>query len=65
MSLAFRNVNVSPEDSVEIWSTEAVLTALERGGLGHWRRLTAAPLGTGRSAPRWPPRSPGCRRLPG
>ncbi len=42
MSLAFRNVNVSPEDPVEVWPTEAVLAALERGGLGHWRRLTAA-----------------------
>lgn len=42
MSLAFRNVDVSPEDPVEVWPTEAVLTALERGGLGHWRRLTAA-----------------------
>jgi hypothetical protein len=42
MSLAFRNVNVSPEDPVEVWPTEAVLIALERGGLGHWRRLTAA-----------------------
>ncbi len=42
MSLAFRNIDVSPEDPVELWPTEAVLTALERGGLGHWRRLTAA-----------------------
>ncbi|MDQ2883501.1 MAG: XRE family transcriptional regulator [Actinomycetota bacterium] len=42
MSLAFRNIDVSPDDPVEVWSTEAVLTALERGGLGHWRRLTAA-----------------------
>ncbi|MFN2496230.1 MAG: helix-turn-helix domain-containing protein [Pseudonocardiaceae bacterium] len=42
MSLTFRNIDVSPEDPVEIWPTEAVLTALERGGLGHWRRLTAA-----------------------
>jgi hypothetical protein len=42
MSLAFRNIDVSPEDPVEAWPTEAVLTALERGGLGHWRRLTAA-----------------------
>jgi DNA-binding transcriptional regulator YiaG len=41
MSLAFRNIDVSPEDPVEVWPTEAVLTALERGGLGHWRRLTA------------------------
>ncbi|MDQ2789836.1 MAG: XRE family transcriptional regulator [Pseudonocardiales bacterium] len=42
MSLAFRNIDVSPEDPVEVWPTEAVLTALERGGLGHWRRLAAA-----------------------
>ncbi|MGH3754577.1 MAG: helix-turn-helix domain-containing protein [Pseudonocardiaceae bacterium] len=42
MSLVFRNIDVSPEDPVEVWPTEAVLTALERGGLGHWRRLTAA-----------------------
>jgi len=42
MSLRFRNIDVSPEDPVEIWPTEAILTALERGGLGHWRRLTAA-----------------------
>jgi DNA-binding transcriptional regulator YiaG len=42
MNLAFRNVDVSPEDPVEAWPTEAVLTALERGGLGHWRRLAAA-----------------------
>jgi hypothetical protein len=54
MSLAFRNIDVSPEDPVEVWPTEAVLAALERGGLGHWRRLTAAidedPWGPGRSA---------------
>ena len=42
MSLTFRNIDVSPEDPVEVWPTEAVLTALERGGLGHWRRLSAA-----------------------
>ncbi len=42
MSLVFRNIDVSPEDPVEVWPTEAVLTALERGGLGHWRRLAAA-----------------------
>lgn len=42
MSLTFRNIDVSPEDPVEVWPTEAVLTALERGSLGHWRRLAAA-----------------------
>lgn len=33
---------MSPDDPVEEWPTEAVLTALERGGLSHWRRLAAA-----------------------
>lgn len=42
MSLAFRNIDVSPDDPVEDWPTEAVLTALERGGLSHWRRLASA-----------------------
>ncbi|MGH3844347.1 MAG: helix-turn-helix domain-containing protein [Pseudonocardiaceae bacterium] len=42
MSLVFRNIDVSPEDPVEVWPTEAIVTALERGGLSHWRRLAAA-----------------------
>ncbi|MGH3569576.1 MAG: helix-turn-helix domain-containing protein [Pseudonocardia sp.] len=42
MTLSFRNIAVSPNDPVENWPTEAVLTALERGGLSHWRRLAAA-----------------------
>ncbi len=37
--LAFRNVDVSPEDPVSAWPLEAIQTALERGGLSHWRRL--------------------------
>ncbi len=40
--LAFRNVDVSPDDPVSEWPLEAVQTALERGGLSHWRRLAAA-----------------------
>lgn len=40
--LAFRNVDVSPEDQVEKWPLEAIQTALERGSLKHWRRLAAA-----------------------
>lgn len=38
-TLAFRNVDASPDDSVSEWPQEAVQTALERGGLSHWRRL--------------------------
>jgi DNA-binding transcriptional regulator YiaG len=41
-ALAFRNVGASPEDPVEQWPLEAIQTALERGGLSHWRRLAAA-----------------------
>jgi len=37
--LQFRNVTVSPEDSVEAWGFEGVLSAIERGDLSHWRQL--------------------------
>jgi len=42
MALAFRNVDADVSDPVETWPFEAVLTALERGGLPQWRRLAAA-----------------------
>ena len=41
MALAFRNVDVSPDDPVVEWPLEAIQTALERGGLSHWRRLAS------------------------
>lgn len=41
-SLAFRNVDASPDDPVSEWPLEAIQTALERGGLSHWRRLASA-----------------------
>jgi DNA-binding transcriptional regulator YiaG len=41
-TLAFRNVDVSSADPVSAWPLEAIQTALERGGLGDWRRLAAA-----------------------
>jgi len=37
--VAFRNVDVSPDDPVPAWPLEAIQTALERGGLSLWRRL--------------------------
>jgi DNA-binding transcriptional regulator YiaG len=43
-TLAFRNVDASPEDPVSDWPQEAIQTALERGGLSDWRRLTEAIL---------------------
>ncbi len=42
MNLRFRNVDVAPSAPVETWPTEAVLAALERGSLEHWRRLARA-----------------------
>lgn len=41
-TLAFRNVDASPDDPVEAWPQEAIQTALERGSLPDWRRLAAA-----------------------
>ena len=41
-ALAFRNVDASPSDPVSAWPQEAIQTALERGGLSHWRRLAEA-----------------------
>ncbi len=40
--LAFRNVDASPDAPVSEWPLEAIQTALERGGLSHWRRLAEA-----------------------
>lgn len=42
MTLRFRNVNARPSDPVDTWLTEAVIAALERGGLSDWRRVVAA-----------------------
>lgn len=38
-TLAFRNVDASPDDPVSDWPIEATQTALERGGLSDWRQL--------------------------
>ena len=41
-SLKFRNLDVSPDDPVEMWPFEGVLAALERGALPDWQRLAVA-----------------------
>jgi DNA-binding transcriptional regulator YiaG len=41
VTLTFRNLTTDPASPVAEWPTEAVLTALERGGLADWRRLAA------------------------
>jgi DNA-binding transcriptional regulator YiaG len=40
--LKFRNVVTSPDDPVETWPFEAILTSVERGTLPDWRRLARA-----------------------
>lgn len=42
MALAFRNLNATPDDPVEHWGVEGILTAIERGGLVHLRRIVKA-----------------------
>lgn len=42
MPLRFRNIDADPTDPVELWGVEGMLTALERGTIEHWRRMTEA-----------------------
>jgi hypothetical protein len=41
MTLAFRNLAITPDAPVSLWPTEAVQTALERGDLADWHRIAA------------------------
>jgi DNA-binding transcriptional regulator YiaG len=41
-ALKFRNIAASPDDPVETWPFEGILTAVERGTLPDWRRLAGA-----------------------
>lgn len=41
MPLAFRNLTITPDAPVSLWPTEAMQTALERGDLADWHRITA------------------------
>lgn len=42
MALAFRNVDADPSDPVETWPYEALVTAIERGGVSDWARISRA-----------------------
>ncbi|SDB85798.1 hypothetical protein SAMN05216410_0495 [Sanguibacter gelidistatuariae] len=42
MALQFRNIDATPDDPVEQWGVEGMLTAIERGYLPHWRRIARA-----------------------
>ena len=41
MALHFRNVAADPTDPVDQWPYEALVNALERGGLRQWRRIAS------------------------
>lgn len=41
MALAFRNLDVSPQDPVDDWGFEGLLAAIDRGDLGDWQRIAA------------------------
>lgn len=40
MTLTFRNLDVSPEAPVSEWPYEGIVTAIERGLIGDWARVT-------------------------
>lgn len=42
MIIAFRNVDAEPSDPVESWPYEALVTAIERGGVREWARIADA-----------------------
>jgi len=42
VSLSFRNVDAGPSDPVETWPYEAMVTAIERGTIHDWAKITAA-----------------------
>lgn len=39
MTLKFRNLTVSPQDPVDQWGFEGLLTAVERGDINDWHRI--------------------------
>ncbi len=40
MTLAFRNVDADPADPVRTWPFEALVTAIERGTVRDWARIS-------------------------
>ena len=37
--LKFRNIDVTPDDPVEMWGVEGILCAFERGHVNDWRKI--------------------------
>lgn len=42
MAVAFRNIDVTPDDPVEEWGFEGMLAAVDRGSLREWRTIMRA-----------------------
>lgn len=42
MAVQFRSLEVTPRDPVDRWGPEGILTAIDRGGLAEWRRISRA-----------------------
>lgn len=42
MTLAFRNIDVTPDDPVERWGVEGLIAAVDRGSIIEWERIAAA-----------------------
>jgi transcriptional regulator with XRE-family HTH domain len=40
-TLRFRNIDATPDDPVDEWGFEGILTAVERGQLPEWRRIVS------------------------
>lgn len=45
MPLRFRNLDVTPDDPVELWGFEGMLAAIDRGYARDWRKLVNAVAG--------------------
>lgn len=39
MTLTFRNIDVSPDEPVERWGVEGLLSAIDRGSIVDWERI--------------------------
>lgn len=40
--LKFRNIEATPDDEVELWGSEGIVTAIERGSIEHWAKIIRA-----------------------
>jgi DNA-binding transcriptional regulator YiaG len=51
--MKFRNLTVTPDDPVDTWGVEGLLTAIERGGGRDWSRVACAAIAAGPDSVLW------------